>query len=60
MQRQFRRLIKIQFDTKEIQDDILKKKIKTTTYWIDLDEPKLTFQKHDLDHETIIILNKAN
>jgi hypothetical protein len=36
------------------------KKIKTTTYWIDLDEPKLTFQKHDLDHETIIILNKAN
>jgi putative heme degradation protein len=33
---------------------ILKKTIKTTTYWINLGQPKLTCQTCDTNNETVI------
>jgi hypothetical protein len=31
-----------------------------TTYWIDLGQPKLTFQIRDIDQKTMITPNKTN
>jgi hypothetical protein len=35
-------------------------KIEMTTYWINPCKPNLTYKNHDLDHETVITLEKVN
>lgn len=59
VQRQPERLVKIQFNLKKMKTtSFFKKKIDTTTFWINQDQLRLTFQIRDLNHETMITPNK--